>query len=238
MKITFLGTGGAFTKKLYHSNLFIEFGDHNILIDCGYLTPRSMHELKLHRADIQNIFITHLHADHIGGLEEIAIINRLIYDVKSNIFIYKDMVNNLWDSLKGGLLYNDEFDATLNDYFNITTVQKSFSIGDIEFELIKTNHIKNMYSFGLFFNNILFTGDTKFDINLLEEFGYRSDLIIHDCTFHSNPVHTYYKDLVKLPETLKKKMLLIHYSDNYEKFRKTMEGFGFRFCEHQQTIEI
>jgi len=238
MKITFLGTGGAFTKTLYHSNLLIEFDDTNLIVDFGYLTARSLHELKFPQVNVQNLFISHLHADHIGGIEELAIINRMIYNRKINLYIHKELINPLWDSIKGGIMHNDEFDATFEDYFNIHPVQKSFQINNISFELIKTNHIKNMLSFGLFFNKILFTGDTKFDLQLLNEFGYRSDLIIHDCTFKSNPVHTYYKDLISIPETLKKKTFLIHYSDDYLKYFNLMRDLSFRFSEHHQTISV
>ncbi|MDD3627690.1 MAG: MBL fold metallo-hydrolase [bacterium] len=238
MKITFLGTGGAFTKTLFHSNLLLEFNDTNLIIDFGYLTAKSLSELKFHLANVQNLFITHLHADHIGGIEELAIINRMIYNRKINLYIHKDLINPLWDSIKGGLMHNDEFEANLNDYFNVVPVQKSFEINGNQFELIKTNHVKNMLSFGLFFNNILFTSDTKFDRTLLDEYGYRSNLIIHDCTFKSNPVHSYYKDLISIPETLKKKMILIHYSDDYLKYFDFMRDLSFRFAEHHKTISI
>ena len=72
IKLTFLGTGSAFAKKNYQTNMLVENGSESLLIDCGSTAFRSLSEMKKNPANIQNIFISHLHADHTGGLEEAA----------------------------------------------------------------------------------------------------------------------------------------------------------------------
>jgi len=83
MKITFLGVGSAFSKKNASSNLLVESGDIRLLVDCGHSAPASIaeygEEYGFGLRDITHIFITHLHADHIGGLEEVAFMRRLVY---------------------------------------------------------------------------------------------------------------------------------------------------------------
>ena len=70
--LTFLGVGSAFAKKNYQNNLLIENESENILIDCGSTAPRSLYEMKRSILDIDNIFVTHIHGDHVQGLEETA----------------------------------------------------------------------------------------------------------------------------------------------------------------------
>jgi glyoxylase-like metal-dependent hydrolase (beta-lactamase superfamily II) len=62
IKLTFLGVGSAFAKRNYQTNLLIENGE-SLLIDCGCNAFRSLGEMKKNPAEIDNFFITHLHAD-------------------------------------------------------------------------------------------------------------------------------------------------------------------------------
>ncbi len=68
MKVTFLGAGSAFSRKHGNSNLLIESGGIKLLIDCSRFCPPTLEEYGLSSSDITHIFISHLHADHIGGL--------------------------------------------------------------------------------------------------------------------------------------------------------------------------
>jgi len=79
IKLTFVGTGSAFAKKNYQNNLLIENCSESILIDCGSTAFRSLAEMKKNPAGIKNIFISHLHADHCGGLEEAAFMHYFVF---------------------------------------------------------------------------------------------------------------------------------------------------------------
>jgi ribonuclease BN (tRNA processing enzyme) len=72
-------------------------------------------------------------------------------------------------------------------------------------------------------NKVLFTGDTKFDKELLDTYGSKSELILHDASFEPNPVHASMQKLRKLPKKLKEKTLLMHYGDNWK--TQNIEGF-------------
>ena len=71
LTLFFIGIGSAFTKAYYQTNLLIIKGEDHLMIDCGTKTPQALHELGVNIWDIRNFFITHSHADHIGGLEEV-----------------------------------------------------------------------------------------------------------------------------------------------------------------------
>ncbi len=69
MKIIFLGTGAAVpTKKRNHSAIGIKYGREVFLFDCGEGTQRQILYTDISPMKINNIFISHLHGDHILGL--------------------------------------------------------------------------------------------------------------------------------------------------------------------------
>lgn len=75
MKMTFLGTGGAFSRneENYHNNVLLETDDGTkVLIDCGTTALQSLHELGIDPLDLDGVVVTHIHADHVGGLEELG----------------------------------------------------------------------------------------------------------------------------------------------------------------------
>ncbi|MGL5193292.1 MAG: MBL fold metallo-hydrolase, partial [Chroococcales cyanobacterium] len=70
MKLTFLGSGSAFTvgANNYHSNVLLESDrGTKLLIDCGSDIRFSLHEAGYSHLDITDIYISHLHSDHAGG---------------------------------------------------------------------------------------------------------------------------------------------------------------------------
>jgi ribonuclease BN (tRNA processing enzyme) len=69
MYLQFVGCGDAFGSGGRSNTCFHLVGtDINALIDCGATSLVSMNKLAINRNDIDVIFITHFHADHIGGL--------------------------------------------------------------------------------------------------------------------------------------------------------------------------
>ena len=69
MYLQFVGCGDAFGSGGRFNTCFHLVGkDINALIDCGATSLVSMNKLAINRNDIDVIFITHFHADHIGGL--------------------------------------------------------------------------------------------------------------------------------------------------------------------------
>lgn len=68
-KITFLGTSCMVpTKERNVTSLFMRFRDEGLLFDCGEGTQRQMNIGGINRNNITRIFISHWHADHVGGL--------------------------------------------------------------------------------------------------------------------------------------------------------------------------
>ena len=123
LSLFFLGTGGAFSKKYFQNNALIIKGNSHILIDCGTLCPLAFSFFNSDITQVRNFLLTHNHADHIGGMEEIALVN--MYGTKQvpNILITDEFKKILWnESLKGGLKIKGENSAkptmSFDDYFH------------------------------------------------------------------------------------------------------------------------
>ncbi len=243
LELVFLGTGTPFTKTLFNNNFILIKGNTHILVDFGQSGPVALKELTgLKPTDIEVILPTHSHTDHIGGLEYLALFNRYIAMNKSKpklkMIITEKYQNILWErSLRGGLEWNElignQKKMTFNDYFEpirpVKIRNNSRDIFEIDFEEIHleiygTNHIPDkaktqkqaFTSYGLFVDNsLMISCDTKFDSDLIELYAHRSDYIFHDCSFFPNPVHASIQELRTLPQDIKKKMFLMHYSDNW-----------------------
>jgi len=69
MHMQFVGCGDAFGSGGRFNTCFHLVGNEiNALIDCGATSLVALNKLAINRNDIDVIFISHFHADHVGGL--------------------------------------------------------------------------------------------------------------------------------------------------------------------------
>jgi ribonuclease BN (tRNA processing enzyme) len=67
--VTFLGTGpGNVVPGRFQSSILLEAGGKRVLLDAGEPCSTQLLELGFRLPDLDAIWITHAHADHIGGL--------------------------------------------------------------------------------------------------------------------------------------------------------------------------
>lgn len=229
MKIVFLGAGAAFSSQNYQPNFIVEVDGKILLIDAGTDIRFSLKDSNYKITDIDSIFISHTHADHIGGLEYIAFNRYFNNNIPiPNLFTHASINENLWsNSLRGGLGFTEGRIMAMSDYFNVTSVQHdlSFTWQGVKFNLVKITHVNNGFivvpTFGLFFQTpkgkkVFFTSDTQFTPVDLSKYYEEADFIIQDCETSSfrTIIHANYDDLKTLSNEIKQKMHLWHYQDN------------------------
>jgi ribonuclease BN (tRNA processing enzyme) len=67
--VTFLGTGpGTVAAGRFQASILLEFGGHDVLLDAGEPCSSQLLDLGFRLPDLDAVWITHAHADHIGGL--------------------------------------------------------------------------------------------------------------------------------------------------------------------------
>lgn len=225
MEIRMIGTGSAFAKKYFNNNALIAYNGYTLLIDFGITAPLSMYQMNVPLDIIDGVVITHLHADHIGGFEELMLRLKFESNKKPTLFIEKSLVEPLWNySLRGGLEFGANGRQTLEDFFDIVPL----SVGTAQqinpgftLELFPTRHFMDMPSYSILFNNQLFySGDTVFDSELIDTVLERGcSYLLHECQLEGAGLfHATLEELLTLPEPIQQKVWLMHYGDNMEAY--------------------
>jgi len=251
VKLQFIGTGSAFTKKNFQSNMLLESNGQRMLIDCGATAPVALIAAGYTLQDVDALYVSHQHADHIGGIEELALPPYFPPNKPHpRMFVDEKLSDDLWNhSLKGGLASMEGLVCTLDTYFDVTRVPMNgtFEFGGVTFTPIQTVHIMNGYgivpSYGLLWTSprgtkVFLTTDTQFCPNQIMKFYRASDIVFHDCEtskVHSG-VHAHYDELKTLPPEVKKKMHLYHYQDG-DLPDAVAEGFA-GFVRKGQVFEL
>jgi ribonuclease BN (tRNA processing enzyme) len=231
--IQFLGTGSAFTIKNFQSNAIVTIGNKKLLIDCGGDIRHSMARQNLNAGDIDAVYISHMHDDHVGGMQWLGFLRLFTPGWKRpKLFIEGELSRDLWQYMEPGAAleahkYTGDGDVCLETFFDTERVQKNghFYFEGIKFDLVQTVHVVAKYtvqnSYGLIWDDpdlgrVFFTTDTQWCPEQLTAIYEEADIIFQDCetTEFKSGVHANYMDLVKHSPDIKKKMVLYHYQDN------------------------
>lgn len=68
MRVVPLGVGDAFDPDEANSSCLVEHAGFVLLIDCGHSVPGKLWRARPEPDAVDAVFLTHLHADHVGGL--------------------------------------------------------------------------------------------------------------------------------------------------------------------------
>lgn len=252
LQLFFVGAGSAFSKRFYQTNLLIIKEDTHLLIDCGTRAPESLSFLGLPVTRIENFLITHSHADHIGGLEEVMLMNRYAAGQrKPRIVLSKAYQKVLWgSSLRGGCAFNERRGTralSFEDFWTpvrprrIRGADRELSetqIGALKLTIFRTKHIPDNAaswrdsapSHGVIIDDrVLFTSDTRYDPDMVtaldRTFGFET--IFHDGQLFTGGVHASLDELAALPADIKARMYLMHYQDSVDSRREEALRQGF-----------
>jgi len=184
MKIKQIGNGSGLNVNETNSSFLIEANDELLLIDCGFNVPQKLFEMhKNNEIDItklKNVFITHGHSDHFGGLETLIFKMYFEYNIVLHIGLPSTeclaqirLLNKIYESssiksrkLTHSFMYaNNE---TLKN-LSITSFENNHKVIESYGFIIKDNNLKS----------IAISGDTKAFCEF-EELSKDCDLIYHD----------------------------------------------------------
>lgn len=253
LELFFIGTGGAFAELHYHTNFILVKGKTHLAVDCGLTFKQALRSTAgLVPTDLKSMLITHAHPDHAGSLADFALRHRypgvrFIGQPPPTLVVPDVMATEIWEhTLRGGLACNErpgQAFLKLSDYFQLHPVPllresprrtHAVRFGELSFELFRTMHIPESskswedsgLSYGLYLpdERLLVSVDTRFDPDLLAEYGPRADTIFHDVQFFTGGVHAPLAELQTLDPDLRRRMYLMHYTDDW--LQQDISGFA------------
>jgi glyoxylase-like metal-dependent hydrolase (beta-lactamase superfamily II) len=239
--LTFLGVGAGLSPELGNNNVLLENEDRSasLLIDCG---PVTAHDLKLAGVlpKVENVYITHVHDDHMGGLELWAQMNRYVYHNRPHLFFREELWEELWPaSLRGGLerVSGPDGEAQLvglDAYFDIHQLgaKDAVQIEGLPPLLPRRSlHVPGKPSFGFFLgDDVFYSSDTQELPPSVGPTGLPLRAIFQDCQLFDipRPVHTSLSKLDReMAPELKAITRLMHYNYPPDMDAKAMGFWGF-----------
>ncbi len=182
------------------------------------VAPVAQFDLK----NIDHFLITHVHGDHMNGLEGVAFFKHFAENKRVQLLSVPEVCEVIWsERLKGsmGQLWNgSEFRSlTFDDYFDFKPLEWASvtSVGPFNIQVRRTKHhiptcAVRIEAKGRVFG---YSSDTAFDPELIQ-FLEPAHLIIHETNL--GPAHTNYTSLTGLAADLRRRMRLIHYPDGFD----------------------
>lgn len=236
MKLSFvpLGVGDAFSALFYSSCLLVEHAGRRLLVDCPHPIRKMLREAKdaggADIGDIDGVLLTHLHADHCSGLEGFGYFARFVLGKKAQLWAHPSVTARLWDGhLAAGmeaLLPVGEVAPHamhLHDYFDIQPLdfERAAQIGPFSVRARPTIHHVPTTAFRIAAGGreLGVSADTSFDPDLITWLS-EADLVVHETNYG---IHTPYAKLAELPAETRQKMRLVHYPDDFDLARSTIE---------------
>jgi ribonuclease BN (tRNA processing enzyme) len=234
-QLLILGCGHSESLVHFNNNAAILAPKGNMLIDGGHTIKHALHQQNMSIADVDAIFITHVHGDHVFGLERIAYEAKFIHNKRITLIFHESIFQELWhETLKGSLGKIGEGEAQFSDYFDLNILKgDSFTIFDTKYQLVPVKHTPNKSTFGLLIDDkVFYSSDTTAIKDTIKNLSF--DIGFHDVTLSEfNPVHATLGSLIEqYPNDIKQKMFLMSYEDSFEQYQETVnqefKGFAYQ----------
>jgi ribonuclease BN (tRNA processing enzyme) len=222
MKIIWNGTGSAWSNQYANSSAIVERDGKRLLVDCGHTVPGRLRQMGLTLRDIDGVFISHLHGDHIYGLEEWGFRNMLQWGIRPPLFIADTLIDLLWQNVLAGTMAQTCGKACLlEDYFEVIPMRpdEPRHLGPFTLTSHPVRHVPHAHAYGVRVgttdSTVAFTCDALADAD--PWFYQNAKAVFHDCSFSPHfpdTVHSHFEELVHYPAEWRSRTWLVHYDDS------------------------
>ena len=220
-----VGVGSAISDRNYGSSAAIQTANGLVLIDCPDSVLRALRDasakcgIPLDPMSITDILVTHLHGDHVNGLEILGwkrwIAHQSGRSAKPTIHAVESVARRLWERLAPAMDQNGH--AQLSDYFGLNILVEGVptSIAGLQVETRLAEHLIPCSGFRISRGGATlgWSGDTRFSPSHIDWLS-SADVIVHETS--ESRVHTPISCLNALAPELRRKMRLIHMEDNFD----------------------
>ncbi len=257
MRITFLGTGGAFCdyRVNYQNNAVVETSSGPVLIDCGTTACQSLRELGRHPGELHAVVFTHLHGDHASPEQ---LIWERYYEsatgepgwLETPMLAPADVLDPLLDGLgpflspfvdRTGAAHTDGVGALLRPERTAHA-----RLGDLTVRWFRVDHVTtdavDKPAYGLWLEQagvrVWWSGDTAFNAEQAIRAARTPGCVrlFHECTFSppcERSVHTHYAELCTLPDDVRERITLMHHTVVPDDIDVRKDGFCGAADRHQ-----
>jgi ribonuclease BN (tRNA processing enzyme) len=193
MKFIVLGSGSAVPHpQRSSSGYWLETESGTILLDCSASAIHRMAQENLDWANLDAIWISHFHLDHVGGLAPFLFGTRNAPQMKARekslkIFGAKGLKKLLesFDAANNYKLFKQPFPLEI---IEVEPFEKFEILPETEADTLKTPHKNESLSIRVRDKNdktLVFTSDTGFE-KALRTFAKNADLFVTECSFFKN----------------------------------------------------
>jgi len=227
--VVVLGVGDTFSELHHSSALLLECAGVRLAIDCpdqyrGVLRDAALRSGRsLSLSEIDHVLITHVHGDHMNGLEGVAFYKHFVDGKRLGLLASPEVRATIWEhrlQASMSVLWNgrEHVAQTFDTYFDFSALSwtEAVRLGPFSIHARRTRHHvpTSALLIEAFGRTLGYSSDTAFDPELIR-FLEPADLIIHETNF--GPAHTPYAALAALPWELRRRMRLIHYADQFDR---------------------
>ena len=237
--LRFLGVGSSQAVELGSASAVVERdGQPLLMIDCGHEALTTY--LSVYDQAPEAVFITHVHMDHVAGLERLFY--KTYFDArrcgKLKLYVPATVVPHLQSRLADYPGVIAEGGANWWDAFQLVPVSRGFWHAGQWFDVFPVRHHLPETAYGLRLRGALvWTGDTRPIPEMLALHADHGELIAHDCALVGNPSHSGVDDLEReYPPALLSRCVLYHYGSAAEGER--LRARSYRVASPAEVIAL
>ncbi|MBN1475620.1 MBL fold metallo-hydrolase [Candidatus Sumerlaeota bacterium] len=224
-----LGVGDAFSDRYYHTSFVLMAEGMHLLIDCPEPIRKILREAseasgrRVNLKDIDDVVLTHLHADHASAWETICHWKRHRQPARPRLYTSPEVLDVIWDqrlrAVMGETINLETGEVTPNspsDYFegHALSYGQETAIGPFHVSIRRTKHVIPTVGLIVRVGDMRwgYACDTIFDPEHIKWLS-QADMIVHET---NDGPHTPLEDLMGLPQEIRDKIWLVHYPDSLD----------------------
>jgi ribonuclease BN (tRNA processing enzyme) len=245
MHLQFVGCGDAFgSGGRFNTCLHLVGRNINVLIDCGATSLVSMNKLAINRNDINVIFATHFHEDHIGGVPFFVLEANYVLKRERGLTIAgpPTLKSRFVGIMEAGFPGTKDLDLRFPLVLQELEIGKRVEVGGLRvmsFHVVHDDRAGPCLGFRFEAEGkvIAYSGDSEWTDTLID-IGYEADLFICEAYTRDKPIATHMA-LSSLERHLNrirpKRLILTHMSNDMLARRAEVP---FETAEDGMVVEI